>query len=648
MDLLRTHAGGADLSTLFDKVLDLVEREIDGAMGSVLLADRRKQTLTAAAGRHLPDGYLRQIVDAPIGNYGTCARAAHNKSRVIVADTETDLSWRGSEDLIEEFGLRAAWSQPFFDPDLELLGTLGLYFETPREPSPEELDVLGVAAYLLGLFISREQAIESLSESEEKFRTLVENASDTLLLLTEEAYIEYAAPNVHRILGGDAEVWLGQPFDELVADVEAQRLRGAMVSVLTSGEQAVLEEVRSMAGAPARWIRCALAPRGDGKAGLVAVLADVTQRRIVESQLQFAERMTTVGTLAAGVAHEINNPVAYVSGNLAYLYDRLASDFGDEVDDDLFEAVRDAIDGTRRVGEIVSDLKAFTGSRGREPEPVDLAEVINSSVRLTRPQLHSNTFIETDVGAGLMVFGNGTELGQIVVNLIVNAVQAMDDEPGTIGVSARVRADEHVELVVRDEGPGMPADVLSRIFEPFFTTKDPDRGTGLGLAIVHGIVKRHGATIDVESTPGEGTRFTIVFPPLSETSLRESDDLDMLRALRILFVDDEVALGRSVSRLLTRHEVHVESTCAGALELLATDRSFDLIMLDLMMPEMSGAALYQTIVERWPELESRITFVSGGAVSQESRTILSEHPERFLAKPFSRKEISRFIAAHAP
>ena len=264
---------------------------------------------------------------------------------------------------------------------------------------------------------------------------------------------------------------------------------------------------------------------GAASEGAVVVFRDVGPQRRMQQQLALNDRLIALGTLAAGVAHEINNPLSYAHHNLAFLQRELgalrgagaaAPVPGPEVLEEWREAVGDLREGMTRIQRIVEDLRVFGRvEHSEEPEPLDVNVALERALKLTHHTLESRALVERAVGAGLpRVRGVEGRLTQVFVNLLVNAAQALPAGPrgqNRVRVASR-RVGDWVEVAVRDNGPGIPEDVRRHIFEPFFTTKAVGQGSGLGLSISHGIVTRLGGRLEVESEPGRGAEFRVLLP----------------------------------------------------------------------------------------------------------------------------------------
>ena len=382
--------------------------------------------------------------------------------------------------------------------------------------------------------------------------------------------------------------------------------------------------------------------------GWIGTISDVSERKLREMQLTLADRLTSMGTLAAGLAHEINNPLAYVIVNLEMALEQLAGDKREVV-----EMLADAHNGAERVRELVAQLKTF--SRVDEAEaraPVAMVPLIEASLKMTSNQIRHRAKLTCDLGAVPQVLGDEGRLAQVVVNLLVNAIQALpaDGEGNEIRVTACASASGEAVIEVRDNGCGIPTTVLSRVFDPFFTTKRVGEGTGLGLSICHTIVTSHGGRMEVESEVGRGTVFRVTLPglaPRGEPVAAEGPKSTQLRsAARVLVVDDEPHLGAALRRSLGGHEVDVVRSGAEALRKLESS-GYDMVLCDLMMPGMSGMQLFARIQRSWPSLAKRVVFMTGGAFTPETQAFLEEAPNARVLKPFDLAELRTLVSRHA-
>ncbi len=358
-------------------------------------------------------------------------------------------------------------------------------------------------------------------------------------------------------------------------------------------------------------------------------------------------RLAELGKLSASVAHEISNPLVYVLNNLEHVRSVL-SQRGET--GDLVEALDDAIFGAKRVHEIVRDVKFLARNETKPHARVDVRDVIASSCKMAQPLVPPRVRLVTDLHEVPSVRGDAARLGQVVLNLLVNATQAMMEpraEGHEIRISTRVDSAHQVIIEIADNGEGISDEVKERIFDPFFTTK-PGSGTGLGLSISKGIVMAHGGEIAVESKIGEGTRFRIVLPGVDGPAFQvpvESGEVLTVQRRRVLIVDDEPKILSTIQRALMMHETVAVSCGEEAIERIAKGERFDAILCDFMLPRMTGIEVHTAIDRIAPDQAKRIIFVTGGAVTDEARAFLAAVATPCVEKPFRPVSLSTLIAS---
>ena len=356
----------------------------------------------------------------------------------------------------------------------------------------------------------------------------------------------------------------------------------------------------------------------------------------VEQQLTRSERLAILGRLSAGVAHELNNPLAALQANLSALEALLAPD----TSQDLAEILADLRLSTKRIVGVVDDMRLWvrgdTASSARVP--LELATLVQEAVKLSAHEVEPRATVKVDVGPLPAVWGVSHRLGQVFVNLLVNAAHAMPEgrAGNEIVVSAKA-SDGMVQVDVRDNGVGIPPEVLPHLFEPFFTTRESQGGTGLGLAMCEQILTDHGAEITVESTLGVGTVFHVRLPIDSPPSA----PLAAPQRAHVLVIDDDAAVRRSLVRQLSgRYDVTTAANGQAGLELLLRPgAAFDLVLCDLSMPVMNGRQLFEQLRLHAPHLAANVVFITGGALSQETEDFLAALPNAKLYKPFGQHEL---------
>jgi PAS domain S-box-containing protein len=441
-------------------------------------------------------------------------------------------------------------------------------------------------------------------------------------------------------LGEGAGPITATTLDQFIASDDLDRYRAYLHKVTPNTTPPPLQlRLRTALGETREvrlWARRSTDESGGGTRELV-VIQDVTQQSLLQAKLRLAERLTSLGTMAAGVAHEINNPLAFVLANLNVVKGELARLPPVEgVDlEDMRAAVSEALEGAERVRQIVLGLKPFARVDEHQRGHCDLNRVVEASLNMAKNALRQRANIVKDLKATAPVFANEARLGQVFLNLLVNSAQAMPDGRETenrVTVASRDEGDQ-VVVTVSDTGAGIAPEVLPRIFDPFYSTKQIGEGTGLGLFISQGIVKDAGGIISVTSTLGEGTTFEVRLPIATTTFTGSSTTPVPSRRARVLVVDDEPSILRSLQRLLGKaHELTLAHSGKEALALLQSGAHYDLVLCDLMMPDASGMDVWEQLS---PEQRQRFVFMTGGTFTARAERFLETHRPAVLEKPFT-------------
>ncbi len=481
-------------------------------------------------------------------------------------------------------------------------------------------------------------------EARSQLEALLANIPDFVVTLDASGTIQYInrAPPQYEGVTLVGSWWLAyvQPYQRELA-------QSALRLVLESGQLATYEFSTLAPDGQVMSFASHMGPirRGGIIVGAVVIARDVTEQRRTEAQLMISDRMASVGTLAAGVAHEINNPLAALVGNLDLAMgeaELLAQAVSQGKVSELQDELRDAREAADRVRQIVRDLKIFSRAEGEKREPVDVHRALESSLRMAWNEIRHRASLVREYGNTPAVDANESKLGQVFLNLIVNAAQAIGEgsaDRNEIRIVTGIDPVGRVQVEIHDTGPGMSAEVLGRLFTPFFTTKPTGVGTGLGLAICKRIVTALGGEIHVESRVGHGSTFRVLLPasrlqpgatPAPSLAVRKA-----IRRGRVLVVDDEPMIGATIRRTLAAdHDVSVTHTAADALALITAGSRFDVIFSDLMMPQMTGMDFYERLRASEAEQASRIVFLTGGAFTQHAREFLDQATNEWMEKPF--------------
>lgn len=386
----------------------------------------------------------------------------------------------------------------------------------------------------------------------------------------------------------------------------------------------------------------------------------------VHGQLAHAGKLAAIGHLAAGVAHEMNNPIQGISVCLSILERSQAQLLGmlgsrepldrEAVRERIMEGVdvlSDAHEAIERVRGVSASLRTFARIDDDSLSAVDLGDVIRVSARLSESLARRRAQVELDLAPVPPVWGSRGKLGQVVTNLLVNALQAVPERDAERQrVRLRLRAaDGQVILAVEDSGPGVPAELWTRIFEPFYSTKADDLGTGLGLSLASDILALHGGSIRVDKSELGGARFEVTLPVAAarEATPAPPPKVGPTRRPRVLLVDDEEVLLRLFERLLADDcDVVTASSGDEALRILAEDPSFDRVVCDLEMPSTDGIDVFEATLRASPTLAARFVFATGGAVTARGRAFLDGKDARVLHKPFQPAALLASILAGMP
>lgn len=647
LELVDVLLSGQPLPRVLLELCRAAEASFPGSTASVVLLGDDGLVHLGAGPRLAPA--LRELSEnlPPSEGRGACSEAIVTKRTVFVSDLTTNPRFAGASDLVARSGLRSWWSWPIITFSSEVVGAFAVYGPNPGAPLERHTSIMSTLVRFAALAIEHARNERTTKDMLDRYHLVAEASTNVIYDWNlRNNHLEWS-PRMKQVFGYDEAL----SFDWWESCLHAGD-RDRVVSAL----QEALIERRKTWGETYRFRRkngswATVIDRGHllfDDAGipsrLIGEMSDVSGQHLLQARLALTERLASVGTLAAGVAHEINNPLAWITSNLQFALEELARVKLETAHlslDEVSDALNDARAGADRVSTIVRDLKVFSRAPDEQTGLVDVRRVLESAVTMARNEIRHRANLERRFDEVPLVKGNEGKLSQVFLNLLINAAHALpegDVANQSIVLSTGEDKDGNAVVKVRDTGRGIDAEVLPQIFDPFFTTKPVGQGTGLGLAICHSIVSSLGGSIQVESTPGRGSTFKVTLPRAAVES-RKSPVPSLAPALVprgvVALIDDEPSVLVALQRLLVPfHEVKTFTEPKLALEALPGLRP-DVIFCDVMMPEMSGTEVYHRLRASHPVLAERLVFMTGGAFSESARDFLDQAQRPILDKPFT-------------
>jgi PAS domain S-box-containing protein len=515
--VLEMIATGSPLMTVLESIVRMVEGHAESMACTVLMLDDDGITIRHGAAPTMPAGYLQALEGLTIGpKAGSCGTAMYRGEPVIVTDILSDPLWEGYTHVATRFGFRACWSTPIFSPDRRVLGSLAMYYASPRAPRNEERRLIEVAADIARIAIEQHRAGEALRHSEARNRAILRAIPDWMFLTTREGVIlDFHAQDATKLYAPPS-TFLGRRVLEVLPPMVAEQLVQAFARAFTSGEPEKIE-YSLQAGDDERFFEAVIVTCDGDK--ILSMVRDITDRRRAEleadshrRELAHLGRVATLGELTGALAHELSQPLTAVLNNAEAarrLVDRDQPDL-----EQIRGALDDIIRNDRRAGTVIDRLRSLLRKGETVRQTIDVNDVVRETLDLAFGELLTRRVAVTrtlDDGVP-SVLGDRVQLQQVVLNLVMNACDAMDGTPPADRrlVVSTANGDGYVRLAVTDRGRGIPDGQLEQVFEPFVTFRE--RGLGLGLAISRSIVKAHGGSIRAENNHDGGATFHCVLP----------------------------------------------------------------------------------------------------------------------------------------
>jgi PAS domain S-box-containing protein len=514
------------------------------------------------------------------------------------------------------------------------------------------------ALTLTRAFADEEASEQRATQQANVLRLVLDTVAEGVVVTDEHGEFLLWNPAAERILGtGSTRVparqWperFGLSFGDSMTRVAPDQvpLVRALRGEVVDEQQAYYLDDGSPDGGKHVTISARPLERDGAVSGAVAVVRDITDEKATQTRLLVADRLASIGMLAAGVAHEINNPLAAVVANLELAKDALEklltrADMPPEVVE-IARMLGEANEASARVRRIVMDLRVFARAEADTMSAVDIHQVLESVLRMAKNEIWKRARVVRDYGDVRYVEGNESRLSQVFLNLVMNAVQALPEghaDRNEIRIRTRADSAGRVVVTVSDTGEGIPPEAMKRLFVPFFTTKRVGIGTGLGLSICQRLVTGCGGEISAESRPGDGAAFHVTLraardrPVSVKPAPPAPPEVASPRRGRILMVDDEPVILNILSRALGgNHDCVTTTRASEALERLRAGEHFDLILCDLMMPAMDGKELYTELSRFAPEQADKMVFLTGGAFTPTLQAFLSDVSNERISKPF--------------
>ena len=496
-------------------------------------------------------------------------------------------------------------------------------------------EIIGTVATLRDI-TEPKRAQDTLARSEARYRHLVESASDAIVTLDANGRFTTVNHAAENISGYKRDELVGQWFAPMLPDDDLPKALGHFQQAL-SGETGLFESQFYRKDGEVRTISITYStPQKDEE--VLCLIRDVTDQKMLQEQLIQSEKMSAIGQLVSGVAHELNNPLAGISAFAQLL---LAEK---RFPPDQRTAAETIYSEARRASRIVQNLLTFARQHKAEKVPTAINQVLDDTLELRGYELRVRGIdVRREYDESLPdTMADAHQLQQVFLNLITNAEQAMEQRDGhhhRLTVRTRRSADS-IRIEVEDTGAGIPANLIERIFNPFFTTKPTGSGTGLGLSISLGIVREHEGRIWAENAQQTGARFVVEFPITEPRTSGEHAAVAHVQSvgsdsLRVLVVDDEASVRVSLQRYLAGKGHQVETTASGEDALLRLKAAkYDAVILDMRMPDLSGEQLFERLRSNDPSHAERVIFTTGDLVNEQMRRFLDGTGRPCVSKPF--------------
>ena len=641
---------GFDLEDIIRRIVVEGKRLVKTSQCHLFLLDDRQERLVGSASTQAENLDIRRVM-IPLSEPSTAITALTEK-RTMAVDAVPPVEGP-VQALMESMG----WSAAIFAPLITKEQAIGVLIcsddSRERRFSQEEISRAETLAHQAAIALENARLFQVVSRSQKEWETTFDAMQDCVSVHDPSGKVIRANVALARRLKTIPQKVIGKYCSELYCTAGPDGPRCGHIGSLQS-EGLIVEEVElpEMGGT----FQVSIGPwydKNNRLVGSIHVAKDISNEKLLQQQLIQSEKLSAIGELISGIAHELNNPLTGVMGYSQLL--QMRGDLDDRAKDSLVKINNLAT----RCQRIVQNLLSFARKQKPERTLTSVNEILGRTVELRSYELQVNNIelvLELDPQLPRTI-ADAHQLQQVFLNVITNAEQAMLETRGRGRLAIRTRNDiagGRIVVEVTDDGPGIPEQHLTKIFDPFFTTKEVGKGTGLGLSLAYGIIKEHAGNIYARSRLGEGSTFVIELPVIGD--LHEVASLaeelapqglhfeNLVRGKRILVVDDEKYILDFFVEVLQMYPVEVDTACDGraAMDMMQL-HEYDLIITDFKMPQMSGRELFEWIKEHRPHLAPRIVFVTGDTVSPETRSFFESTANRYLAKPFRIEEVREVV-----
>jgi PAS domain S-box-containing protein len=605
------------------------------------------------------ESQINNLQDVPIEMFSWVIDKLINLQVVNIPHVaELPLEAKEAKDEFEAEGIQSMLLVPLVS-EARCFGTVGFDFVKQAEFCTEsKIRLLKMSAATLSNALARKRAEEALRQSKERYKTLTNNLHVGIYRTTpgsQGKFIE-ANPAIVEMFGYQSrDEFIAVNVANLYQNPEDRNKFKEEISKFGSVNKYEVK-LKKKDGTPFVGSVSAVSVKdADGKIKYYdGVIENTTGKRELELQLQQAQKMEAIGTLAGGIAHDFNNILSAIIG-----YTELSlNDI--EKESILCQNLQEVLRASGRAKDLVKQILTFSRQTAQELKPVQVKLICKEAIKFLRASLPTTIEIHQEIESDSLVMADPTQIHQVLMNLCTNAGHAMGEKGGVLEVKiadvqleadfmaqhTELKAGPYLELSVSDTGYGIPAHLLDRIFDPFFTTKEKSEGTGMGLSVVHGIVGSYGGRIIASSEPGKGSTFKMYLPTVERGEVPQPKAEESIAGgtERILFVDDEPALVKIGKQMLESlgYKVTGRTSSVEALELFkAKADSFDLVITDMTMPNMTGDELARELIHIKPEIPVVLCTGYSARINQQQAAAMGIRA--FVSKPVPRMDIAKII-----